>query len=82
MKGCGAKVEYYDPHIPFYNYKGDVFKGLATIDPNMVQGYDLVMVTANHTSVDYEMIQENAKAIFDTKNTMKKVKNREKIEVL
>jgi len=32
--------------------------------------------------VDYEMVQANAKAIFDTKNVMKKIEMRENIEVL
>ena len=40
------------------------------------------MVTADHTVVDYDMVQANAKAIFDTKNAMKNVVNRENIEVL
>ena len=40
------------------------------------------MVTAAHTNVDYDMIQKNAKAIFDTKNVMKNIENRENIEVL
>ena len=44
--------------------------------------YDLVMVTAAHSNVDYEMIQQNAKVIFDTKNVMKNITNRENIEVL
>jgi UDP-N-acetyl-D-glucosamine dehydrogenase len=82
LKGCGAEVEFYDPHIPFYKDKGDIFEGLQTIDPNMIRNYDLVMVTANHTKVDYEMVQENAQAIFDTKNAMKNVEKRDNIEVL
>ncbi len=40
------------------------------------------MVTAAHTNVDYEFVQKHAKAIFDTKNVMKHVENRENIEVL
>ena len=40
------------------------------------------MVTAAHTNVDYEMIQRNALAIFDTKNVMKNIENRDNIEVL
>ena len=40
------------------------------------------MVTAAHTNVDYEFVQQHAKAIFDTKNVMKQVTNRENIEVL
>ncbi len=44
--------------------------------------YDLVIVTAAHSNVDYELVQRNAKAVFDTKNVMKFVRNRENIEVL
>ena len=40
------------------------------------------MVTTAHTNVDYEFVQKYAKAIFDTKNVMKHVKDRENIEVL
>ena len=43
----------------------------------IVAGYDLVVITAAHTNFDYDMIQQNAKAIFDTRNAMKEVKNRE-----
>ena len=34
------------------------------------------------TKLDYDMIEQNAQAIFDSKNAMKEVKNREKIDVL
>ena len=40
------------------------------------------MVTAAHSNVDYQMVSENAVAIFDTKNAMKDIENRENIEVL
>lgn len=34
------------------------------------------MITTGHTNVDYEMVQKNAKAIFDTKNVTKNLKNK------
>ena len=34
----------------------------------MVREADLVMITAGHSNVDYAMVQQNAKLIFDTKN--------------
>ena len=40
------------------------------------------MITAAHSNVDYEMLQANAKAIFDTKNVMKNIQPRDNIEVL
>ena len=31
-----------------------------------------MIVTAGHNNVDYAMVQKNAKAVFDTKNVMRK----------
>ena len=47
-----------------------------------VKNADLVMFTAAHSNYDYEMISENANAIFDTRNAMKKIKKRSNIELL
>lgn len=77
-----ADVSFYDPWIAEYKYKGEKHRGLTEISPEIIAGFDLVMVTAAHTNVDYEMIQRNALAIFDTKNVMKNIENRDNIEVL
>ena len=77
-----ANVEFYDPWISEYKYKGEKHQGLKEISPEIIDSYDLIMITAAHTNVDYDMIQKNAVAIFDTKNVMKNIANRENIEVL
>lgn len=78
----GAQVEFYDPYIPEYKYKGEIHKGLKEIDQNKVKEADLVMFTAAHSKFDYDMISKNAKAIFDTRNAMKNITSRENIELL
>ena len=78
----GANVEYFDPYIPSYHENGKVKEGIREINPEIIAGYDIVVVTAAHTNIDYDMVQPNAKAIFDTKNVMKNIKNRDNIEVL
>jgi UDP-N-acetyl-D-glucosamine dehydrogenase len=40
------------------------------------------MITTAHTTVDYDSVQQHAKLVFDTKNAMKKVRDRSNIEVL
>ena len=75
-------VEYYDPWIPEYRENGKVRKGIKEINPDIIKSYDLVMITTAHSNIDYDMVQKNAKHIFDTKNAMKNVKNRDNIEVL
>ena len=77
-----AIVDFYDPWISQYKEHGKVVTGLSAISPEIVASYDLVMITTGHSNVDYEMVQKNAKAIFDTKNVMKTLKDRENIEVL
>ena len=82
LRKQGAEVEFYDPYILKYKYKGDYYKGLESIDSKIISSYDLVIITASHSSVDYEMIQQSAKWIFDTKNAMKDINPRNNIEVL
>lgn len=78
----GAIIEFYDPMIPEYKYKGKIHKGLKSIDEKKIKEQDLVIFTAAHSAYDYEMISKNAKAIFDTRNALKNIKNRKNIELL
>lgn len=82
LKREQANVDFYDPWIAEYKYKGEKHQGIKEISPEIIAEYDLVMITAAHTNVDYDMIQKNAVAIFDTKNVMKSIENRDNIEVL
>lgn len=83
LKRVGAEVEYFDPWVPeFHNMYGESGVSIPKLTPEVVAGYDLVMVTCAHHNVDYAMVQANAKAIFDTKNVMKDIQPRDNIEVL
>ena len=77
-----AVVDFYDPNIPEYVYKGQKHKGIEKINAKIIASYDLVFIAAAHTTIDYEMISKNAKAIFDSRNAMKNIKNRKNIELL
>lgn len=78
----GAKVSFYDPWVSEYRYKGKTVAGEKELTAELLESADLVMVTAAHTNVDYDFVQQHAKAVFDTKNAMKAVKSRANIEVL
>jgi len=82
LKAQGAQVTYYDPYVPAYRYEGETTQGLPALTPEALRGSDLVMVTAAHTNVDYNLVAEHAQLIFDTKNAMKNVTQREKIRLL
>lgn len=82
LESYGANVDYFDPYIENYMSEGYNKKGLASITPDIVKEYDLVIITTAHTNVDYDMISANAKWVFDTKNVMKDIKNKENIILL
>nr|WP_072966858.1 nucleotide sugar dehydrogenase [Caminicella sporogenes] len=78
----GCIVDFYDPYINEYKFKGKIKHGIEELTKNTLQNVDLVVITTAHTKVDYDFVQANSKFIFDTKNAMKNVKNRENIELL
>lgn len=78
----GCTVEFYDPFVKNYKYNGKIKEGKTKLSKEILNEADLVVVTTNHSNVDYDFIQENTTFIFDTKNAMKNVKNRDNIELL
>jgi UDP-N-acetyl-D-glucosamine dehydrogenase len=82
LQGYGADVAYYDPYIPSIRHGSLAAEGLKALTAEALKQSDLVLVTAAHTKVDYDFVAEHAQLIFDTKNAMKDVKRRDKIELL
>lgn len=76
-----AKVFYNDPFIPKFESGNKVYHSINITNVNLAV-MDLVIITTMHTTYDYKFIQENSQFIFDTKNAMKKIKERNNIEKL
>jgi len=82
LKKSGADVRFYDPYVPKYRWQGAWYEGEPSLTVSLLSESDLVMVTAAHTTVDYEFVQKHSKFVFDTKNVMKNVSDRSNIEKL
>ena len=78
----GADVVYYDPYVSEYKEHGVRVSGEKLLSQELIESADLVIITTAHTTLDYNFVQENSKFIFDTKNAMKYVNNRDNIELL
>ncbi len=78
----GSLVDYHDPFVPTCRYKGQQYQGVEKLDEETLRRYDLVVVTTAHSTVDYELVAGVGVPVFDCKNVMKAVQNREYIEVL
>ena len=82
LEKTDAVISFYDPYIPQYKYEGKVRTGEKELSAELLDRTDLVVITAAHSNIDYDFLQKHSKAIFDTKNVMKSIKNRDNIEVL
>ena len=82
LEKLGAVVTYYDSYVKEYKEHGITRKGLELLTQEALVNADLVVITTAHTNVDYNFVQANSIFIFDTKNAMKKVVNRDNIELL
>ena len=78
----GAEVTFFDPWVKEYKHNGQTRQSISALTEEVLKEADLVMITTAHTNIDYDMVQKNAALIFDTKNAMKNIANRENIEVL
>jgi len=78
----GAQIEFYDPHVQEFNHKELSMAGLDELSAAKLNSVDLVVITTAHTNVDYDFVQQNAKFVFDAKNAMKDIDNRENVELL
>lgn len=65
----GAHVDYSDPWIPMYPVSHEYPLDLKSVEltPEIISSYDAVLLTTNHDCFDYNMIQQNAKLIVDTR---------------
>lgn len=82
LRSEGAEVVFYDSYIPRFRHHGKVYVGEPELTAELLESCDMVVVTAAHSNVDYNFVQQHSKAIFDTKNVMKNVSDRSNIEVL
>lgn len=83
LESFHADVSYYDTYNPeFTAYDGTKRSTVTKLTQEVIESFDLVMITTEHTNVDYDFVAAHAKKLFDTKNATKNVANRDGIEVL
>lgn len=77
-----ANVDFYDPYIQTYEHHSKNYQGLTSLDEEHLAHYDLIVITTDHSTVDYATIQKHAKMIFDTRNATKCIEDKSNIELL
>ena len=70
LKYKGAKINYHDPYVE----NMDSLKSLD-LTKDIIEEQDAIVITTDHTSIDYTSLGKYAKLIVDTRNIMATVKN-------
>jgi len=78
----GARIDYHDPYVPVlgrsrrYNFQ----MRSVPIDAAALAAYDAVVITTDHTGIDYVDLVNHSSLVIDTRNaTARVVDGREKI---
>jgi UDP-N-acetyl-D-glucosamine dehydrogenase len=71
LEGQGARVSYFDPHVPRFREDGQEFRSVE-LTPEVVAAADCVIVVTDHSAVDYSMIKRHARLVVDTRNALPK----------
>ena len=79
----GAVLAYSDPYIPrLHKMRAYDFSHMSSLDltEETLKSHDLILITTDHTNVDYQWIVEHSQFVIDTRNATRKVtRGREKI---
>ena len=78
----GAKVDYNDPYIAktHKQREHDLKMASKKLSARMLAGYDVVLISTDHSDYDYDWIVQNSRLIVDTRNATASVrKGRKKI---
>jgi UDP-N-acetyl-D-glucosamine dehydrogenase len=76
LKERGAELSYSDPFIPrLHKMREYDFSYMSSVPLNAdtLRGVDLVLITTDHTNVDYKLVIENSAIVVDTRNATRRV---------
>ncbi len=62
-------VDFFDPFVPSIRWESGLKQGID-LNAESVRDYDLVVLSTDHTDVDYDMIIESGVLVFDTRNML------------
>ena len=82
LRKKGANIRFYDPYVKEYHDKGVTYTGETELSRSLLSDSDITVITTAHTCIDYNIVQQYARFVFDTRNAMKDVKERNNIELL
>ncbi len=81
LRQDGATVVYHDPYVPALR-DPDLAMQSQPLAAELLEAQDLVVITTDHSSLDYSWVVRHARHVLDTRNATRAVAEREKITLL
>ncbi|ADI28101.1 nucleotide sugar dehydrogenase [Geobacillus sp. C56-T3] len=72
LEQYGAEFAVVDPYVPSFRACNRVIETVE-LTPELLAQSDLVLITTDHSNIDYEMVARHSRVVFDTRNAMKDV---------
>ena len=69
MEDYGAQVCYHDPHVPEWQ-DGDMRMKSVELTAVTLKAQDIVLIITDHKAVDYQLVAQHARLVFDTRNAL------------
>jgi len=67
----GAQLQYHDPFVPEAGLEDAHYRSVALTEAT-VAAADVVVITTDHTDVDYALVARHAGVILDTRNVLRR----------
>lgn len=71
----GAIVDYHDPYVPRLPHQRSHNLDMESVDLNTISDYDCVLISTDHSSIDYKWVVENSKLVVDTRGVTQGMNN-------
>jgi UDP-N-acetyl-D-glucosamine dehydrogenase len=70
LKEKGADIFYYDPYIPTLDLNSSKIYSI-NLTKEIHKNADLTVIVTDHSDIDYQLIIDNSKVVYDTRNVTK-----------
>ena len=77
LRELGAEVHYHDPHLPraLPVRRHDLKLSSVALTRETVSGYDAIVISTNHSSIDYRLLADHAHLVVDTRDAMREFRS-------
>lgn len=79
----GVEIAYHDPFVPEIDIRGHKFNSVPLNNVTSLASYQLVIITTDHSDIDYHNLVSHAVAVLDTRGVTRKLDcNKDKVTLL